>query len=249
MKKKVIAGMLILALAFSITACGKDNKDAEKGAFKAQQQDKEDDKEADDEDSTDEDLQDENLDDEDMDEEQETTAERGTFEGNVYTNNSMGIQVTFPENCTVLSDEEMKQAEESSSDIMEENYDSEAVEKSMSGTIFDVMATIDGSTSIQIMLEDTKITTGMRLTADLYAQALVSNLKLGYESAGMDIGEPAVTEETLGGVDFSVVTLSANGMTQEYYIHQVDNNIMGIILTYTDDGAIVEEFLNSITAL
>lgn len=265
MKKKVIACILTLVLAFSMTACGSDDKDVEKGAFEAKQQEKElddeelddedlNDEELDDEDLNDEDLDDEDFDDEDFDEEElndnETvTAERGTMEGNVYTNESMGIQATFPEGCVMYSDEEIAQVVGAGSDIMGETYDSELLENSIAGTIYDVIAvTADQSANIQIVMEDTQTTIGLSVPASTYAQAMVSTLKTTYESAGVTISEPTVTEENLGGLDFAVVSLSVNGMTQEYYAHQVGNYMLLFTVTYTDRAA-VQEFLDSITAI
>lgn len=260
MKKKVIACILALTLAFSMTACGSDDKNVEKGAFEAKQQEKDvDDEELNDEEPDDEELNDEDADEEDLeedfdeedieDEEETVTAERGTVEGNVYTNESMGIQVTFPEGCVMYSDEEIAQVVGNGSDIMEDAYDSDVVENSIAGTIYDVIAvTADQSANIQIVMEDTKATTGINLTAETYAQAMVNTLKITYESAGNAISEPTVSEETLGGVDFVVVSLSVNGMTQECYVHQVGNYMLLFTLTYTDKAA-VQEFLNSITAI
>lgn len=261
MKKKVIACILALTLAFSMTACGSDDKNVEKGAFEAKQQEKDvDDEDLDDEEFDDEDLDDEEFDDEDFDDEEfdeeemeedgETViAERGTMEGNVYTNESMGFQVTFPEGCTMYSDEEIAQVVGNGSDIMEDAYDSEAIENSLSGTIYDVIAvTEDQAANIQIVMEDTEATAGIKLTADTYAQAMANNLKTAYASAGITISDPIVTEETLGGMDFVVVSLSANGMTQEYYAHQVGNYMLVFTMTYTDRTA-VQEFLDSVTAI
>ena len=77
---------------------------------------------------------------------------------------------------------------------------------------------------------------------------MANNLKTAYASAGITISDPTVTEETLGGMDFVVISLSANGMTQEYYAHQVGNYMLVFTMTYTDRTA-VQEFLDSVTAI
>lgn len=237
MKKKVIACMLALTMAFAMTACGNKNNNDTKETSKTEQK---------------EDKDEEDIDEEDIDEDSEeetVTAERGTFDGNVYTNESMGIQVTFPEGCTMYSDEEIAQVVGNGSDIMEEAYDSDTIENSLSGTIYDVIAvTADQSANIQIVMEDTEVTAGKELDADLYAKAMVNSLKTAYTSAGVNIGEPTITEETLGGLDFTVVSVSVNGMTQEYHTHKVGKYMLVFTMTYTD-GAAVQEFLNSVTAL
>lgn len=256
MKKKLMVCMLALTLAFSLTACGKDDKDVEKGAFKAEQQDKKDsskkntdNKNSDKKDADDKDLKEKDSEKKEDKEAEQVTAERGIFEGNVYTNKSMGIQATFPEGCTMYNDEEIEQVVGAGSKVMEDAYDSEAVENSLSGTIYDVIAVnADQTANIQIVMEDTASTVGMKLSAEQYVQAMTINIEKAYESAGVEMGEPEVSEENLGGLDFSVVTVAVNGMTQSYYAHQVDNYMLVFTMTYTDKTS-VQQFLDSVTAI
>ena len=239
MKKRIVVCMLALTLAFSVTACGNEKKDDTKETSKTEQRDKK------------EDVADKDVEEEDIDEEsdEETAAERGTFEGNVYTNESMGFQATFPEGCTMYSDEEIQQVVGSGSEVMEDAYSSEQVEHSLAGTIYDVIAvTADQTTNIQIVMEDTVNTAGMELTADEYTKAMTTSLKAAYGAAGVEMGEPEITEETLGGMEFSKVSISVNGMTQEYHAHQVGNYMLVFTMTYTD-GTAAQEFLDSVTAL
>ena len=86
MKKRVIACMLALTMVFSVTACGNDNKKDTKETSKTEQEKDKDEK----------DLESEDVDEAEDTEEDTVTAERGTFDGNVYTNESMGFQATFP---------------------------------------------------------------------------------------------------------------------------------------------------------
>lgn len=237
MKKRVIACMLALTMVFSLAACGNDNKKDTTETSKTEEK-------------KDKDLESEDVDEEEESNEEETViAERGTFEGNVYTNESMGFQVTFPEGCTMYSDEEIQQVVGNGSEILEEAYDSDIVENSISGTIYDVIAvTADQTANIQIVMEDTEVSAGRELTAKEYAQAMKTNLKLAYESAGIEVGDMEVTDATYGGMDFKVVSLTANGMTQEYYAHKNGNYMLVFTMTYTD-ATLVQEFLNSVTAL
>lgn len=239
MKKRVIVCMLALTMVFSVAACGNDNKKDTKETSKTEQK----------KDKDDEDFESEDVEEEESNEEKTVIAERGTFDGNVYTNESMGFQVTFPEGCTMYSDEEIQQVVGNGSEIMEEAYDSDTVENSISGTIYDVIAvTADQTANIQIVMEDTEVSAGRKLTAQEYAQAVKTNLKLAYETAGIEVGDMEVTDATYGGMDFKVVSLSANGMTQEYYAHKNGNYMLVFTMTYTD-ATPVQEFLNSVTAL
>lgn len=183
---------------------------------------------------------------------EEVTAERGTIEDNVYTNESMGVKLTLPEGCTLFSDEEIKQVIGNGADIMEEaGTDSEAVENSLSGTIYDVIAvTADQTANIQIIMEDTENTAGRALTAKEYSEVMINSLKTAYAGAGVEMGEAEITEETLGGMEFSKVSVSVNGMKQEYHTHQVGKYVLVFTVTYTETAAeAVQQFLDSVTAL
>lgn len=221
MKKRIVACTLALVMAFSITACGNDKNADKKENTRSEEQ------------------------------EEKVTAERGTFEGNVYTNKSMGIQVTFPEGCTMYSDEEIQQVVGKGSDIMEEAYDSKAIEGGISETIYDVIAvTADQTANIQIIMENTKNTAGRALTSAEYAKVMTNNLKKAYESAGVDAGDAEITEETLDGLEFSKISISVNGMIQEYYAHQVGQYMLVFTITYADTAAdAVQQFLDSVTAI
>ncbi len=254
MKKKVISCMLALTLALSMTACGSDDKNVEKGAFEASKQQND----VDVEDLNEDDLNEDDIEEEDFDEEdievdsEAVTAERGTFDGNVYTNESMGVQATIPEGFVLYTEEQIQQALGAGAEMMENaEYDSDSIQESLAGTIYDVIAaTEDNSANIQIVIEETKRSIGMELDADSYAKLMESNLKTTYQSAGYTIEETDITEESLGGMDFTVVFVNVAGMMQKAYIRQVGNYVMTFTVTYTDASeSAVQEFLNSITAI
>lgn len=221
-----------------MTACGKEKKTEKKEDSAAEQQ--KDSKDSKEKDSKEKDSKAEKV-----------TAERGVFNGDVYTNKSMGIQVTFPEGCTMYSDEEIQQVVGAGSDMMEKTYDSERVEKSISGTIYDVIAvTSDQGANIQILMEDTANIKEGGLSAQEYAQVTKESLKKTYENAGVVVEEVKVLEESLGGMEFSKVSISLNGMIQEYYIHQVENYAFVFTMTYSEAAAAtVQQFLDSVTAI
>lgn len=248
MKKRIVACMLALTVAFSMTACGDEKKDGTKETSQTDQQD-----ETEDEDIEEEDVEtEEETEPEEEAEQEEVTAERGTVEGSVYTNESMGIQLTLPEGSTLLSDEEIADVVGSGADLMEEaGTDEDALANSLSGTVYDIIAvTADEAANIQIIMEDTENTAGRALSAEEYAQAMASSLKVAYASAGVEVGETEMTEETLGGMKFTKVSVDISGLNQEYYSHQVGKYMLVFAVTYVDAGAEdVQQFLDSVTAL
>lgn len=216
MKKKIIIGILSLTLAFSMIACGGFKESGTKEISGTEQQKNE-----------------------------KVVAERGTFEGSVYTNKSMGIQATFPEGCTMYSDEEIQQLVGAKTDVKED------VDKAMSGTIYDVIAvTADQNASIQVEIEDTEKSAGKALSAKAYGEVLAANLKDTYSNAGIEAGEVEVNETTLDGMEFAVVSVSVNGMSQKYGIHQVENYVIVFSMTYINSAQnTVQQFLDSIKAI
>lgn len=196
-----------MILVFSLSGCGIEKMNGENELFKAEQQKNE-----------------------------EVGLERGLFDGNVYTNESMGIQVTFPEGYTMCSEEELTQ------ELEEDNNGS-------LGYIYDAKVVMpDQVTTIQIFLEDTGVTNIIKMDADAYARMLLRNLKVGYSQAGVSISEESIIEEMFGGADFTIVSIVTEDGTQKYYIHEVDGCMISFIVTSTVDGA-AQGFSDTITAL
>lgn len=205
MKKTIIMTLIAMILVFSLTGCG-IVRSGENELFKEEQQ-----------------------------KNGEIGLKRGTFDGNVYTNESMGVQVTFPEGCTIYSEEELTQ------ELEEDN-------NGASGYIYDAKVVMaDQVTTIQIFLEDTGVTNITKMNADAYARMLLRNLKAGYSQAGVTVSEDSTVKETFGGVDFTIVSIVTEEGVQKYYIHEVDGSMISFIVTSTEDGA-AQGFSDMITA-
>ena len=238
MKKKVIASILALTLAFSLTACGSDQKEDKKESTKTEQQDETEDEE--DVEEVEEEV-----------EEEKAMVEAGTIEGNIYTNASLGIQATIPEGYVLYSDEQIQETIGAGEEMLEATeYDVDALDES--GTLYELMAeTEDHSANIQIAIENTEVSVGMELDADQYAQILKANLETTYEANGYPVQSAEITQENKGGLDCQVITVSLSELTQQYYVIEIDGYMVGIAVTYagTTTPESVQQFLDSITAI
>lgn len=248
MKKKVIACILTLTLAFSLAACGNEKKDDTKETSKTEQRDETDDEDVEDEDIEDEDIEDEELD-EDVEDEQ-AMVEPGTIEGNVYTNASLGVQATIPEEFVLYTEEQIQEVLGVGAEMMEEaNYNVDALEEG--GTLYEVMAaTADGTTNLQIVIENPEVSTGMKLSVEQYAKVLETNLTTAYKANGLEVESSGITEENKNGLDCQKVNVTFSGMTQEYYVTEVDGYMVSFTVTYAGTTPeSIQQFLDSITAI
>lgn len=260
MKKKIIAGLLALTLAFSMTACGNTNDDTKETSKTERQEDsaeeendeeeKETSKLEQQEDNAEEENDEEVNNEEESDEEEQVEVESGTLEGNVYTNTSLGIQATIPEGFVFYTDEQMQEVLGTGAEMLEEaNYNVNELEDS--GTLYELMAeTEDSSANLQIIIENPEVSIGRKLDIEQYASVLETNLKTAYQANGFDVESSSVTAENKNGLDFYVVKVSFAGMTQEYHITEIDGYMVSFTVTFAGTSSEpIQQFLDSITGI
>lgn len=244
MKKKVITCMLALTMVFALTACGNENNNDNdtKETSKTERQEDKDDEEVVDEDFDEEELNEDS-------EEETVTVEQGTVDGNVYTNESLGIQATIPEGFVLYTDEQMQEVLGVGTEMMEAaNYDVDALEEG--GTLYEVMASAADGSNVQIVIENTEVSAGMKVSVEQYAKILEKNLKTTYEANGIEVEDSSITEENKNGLDCQRVYVTFAGVTQEYYITEIDGYMVSFAATYTEtEPESIQQFFDSITAI
>ncbi len=166
--------------------------------------------------------------------------ERGTVEGNVYTNTSVGIKATVPEGLTVADEATVKEFEDAALASLEtQNLTDAQKEKLASAMIYDAVITSELGTSIQIAAEDMKQTMGVKAKADVYLDSLKETTKTSYESMGCTVEFSDVDTVALGGQDFShidiSIDLSGYAVKQEAYCRVVGNYMYYMIVTNMGD--------------
>lgn len=183
--------------------------------------------------------------------------ESGSVEGNVYTNTSIGITATIPEGMTLADDATIQQMNEAGAAQIaasNENISDEDLAKATDAVSYEFVAsTADGSATIQVMSENTKISSGRAVAADAYLSSVESTLKTTYESIGLTVNMNK-ENTTIAGLDFTkdeiVISGGMQEVRQDYYIYKMGDNIYSIALTYIDGAeSYAEGFINSITAI
>lgn len=166
--------------------------------------------------------------------------ERGTVEGNVYTNTSVGVKATVPEGLTIADDATVKEFEDAAlASLDSQNISEDKKEDVANAMIYDAVITSELGSSIQIAAEDMKQTMGVKVKADAYLDSLKETTKSSYESMGCTVEFSDVDKVTLGGQEFShiVITIDLSGMAleQEAYCRVVGNYMYYMIVTNMGD--------------
>ncbi len=142
--------------------------------------------------------------------------EKGTTEGDVYTNASIGIKATVPDGLSFADEATVSEFEESAMSSLESttNVSEEKLEEMASAMIYDAVIISDGGSSIQIAAENMKITMGKKVSAETYLKSLESSSTAAYESMGCTVTFSGVDKVELGGKEFSHIdmTISISGM-------------------------------------
>lgn len=169
-----------------------------------------------------------------------TVITRGKIDGNVYTNDVLGITFTKPTAWVYSTDEEIASLINTTADILNEDLN-EALEKN--GSLYDMMAT-DPSTNTNIIIGYEKT----NVSVERYIDALKEQTE---QVSSMSIVFPSTYDEvTLGQKTFTKVVCQTQAygvsMKQVYYLCKLDGYMSFIILTiprgYTIDK--IEQMFN-----
>lgn len=180
----------------------------------------------------------------------ETFAE-GSIEGTTYTNTSLNLKVSIPEGFTLADDATMEALKASSQSVAEDMTNEEKAAEAMDAMIYELVAMSEDGSSVQIIAENMKKTTGTVLKASAYVKAAASQVETQYSSMGVTATSETNGTVSIGGKDFEgmTVTIEANGMTgtQKYYAYKVGNYMYSIITTAMgdDSAAALDEFISS----
>lgn len=169
----------------------------------------------------------------------------GTIDGDVYTNDFMGITFTKPADWRYLTNEEIAQTINAGQELMDTNALAEALSEKASYYDMSVQNSTGGE-NVLICYENTLLTALRQLTADEYITAVTQQLN-GLSEITYTIGE--TEDATLGELSFRKFTATAEvsgvELVQSYYIREAGNYIFGIIITSSSDSiATIEAMFN-----
>lgn len=165
---------------------------------------------------------------------------RGTWDGNVYTSEFLGLTFTKPENWEIASDEEMEELFGISMDMME--ADTDAAKQQV---IFDMLvADPETNSNISFMFQNLSVIKGGKsITEEQFAKS-IEEQSSALEGVTYVAGE--LKTATFGEKDYkymsSTITMQGVEMNQIAIIRKEGNYIFNATAT-TTGGETVEEIL------
>lgn len=172
----------------------------------------------------------------------ETTAgaefSMGSTSGNQWENAFIGIGCKLDENWTFLSDEEILQQNQLSTDLVGEEY-KEALESA--AVVYDMMAShVDGMKNVSVNLE--KLTgAALLINEETYVSVAVENAVGALESMGIENVQATTEEITFGGGNHYCVRIEGESSGNKLYETLVAIKCNGYIAcitvaTWIEDG-------------
>ncbi len=179
------------------------------------------------------------------------TFEKGSIEGNTYTNTSIGIKMTAPEGFEVAGADVIAALEASTQNVAEQTGSADAT---AAISYEAVMMTPDGTSMVQVMAEDMTKSIGKGVSAKTYLTSAETQAETQYAAMGITAKAESLGTVEIGGKKFEglKVAAEANGvsLTQNYYVYRAGDVMFEIITTGTSDTeAALSQFISSIEAV
>ena len=163
----------------------------------------------------------------------------GKWNGNVYTNDFLGLKFNLPEGWKYSSDEEIAEMMNLGADLLNDEQKASAELAKLTSVTYVAANNPNTGNNVTIMSEKLL----MDLTTEYYINQLKTQLA-AVESMKYTIGGTAT--EKVGSLEYDTLTVSvdAYGITQKYYIRKMDNYIACIILTSVNGETGINEMVN-----
>lgn len=177
------------------------------------------------------------------------TIEHGVIDGNVYTNESIGIKFTKPDAWVFSSDEELAEMNEDS--VSASDYSDLAKLVRAKDCVFEMSASSPLGSNASIMIED--ISARPSISTESYAEIVIDNISKE-NPIGCDVGE--ITEKEIDGQTFTVVelkitsfSLDSPSVAKRLYIKKHGNYMIGIITASFSDSSLneIENMISTIS--
>lgn len=221
-KKKIFAMFLVVALAgLQLAGCGKEEKETsdkktetseEKIATKKKEE-----------------KQTKKV------EKKKIEAERGSITNDVYMNKVFGVNIPIPENGSAYSDEQIIQMLGIDAEILSEDktYTAKDMEEKMEGVVYDAVILLsDEASNVSVIYENKEKSPMGDKTEEEYAK---ENAKQLEEADGYGYVGEGISKETIGGTEFTVLSMKTDYYAQKYYLHTAGDYVIEFIVTYTDE--------------
>jgi hypothetical protein len=245
MKKRIIATLLIIMLMLAVvmvSACGSDDPDPQPPAQAGQQP-------ADDTPADGASEEDTPADPPEQPTEPEETLQaggpmrRGTWDGNIFTSEYLGLRFAKPEGWFIATDEEIAELTGIGMEFFADDVDIDALmELAAVTTVYDMMATGIEGVSVSILYEQL-IFPATRLTAREYIEVMAEMVV----SVGMDVDLDFPETTRIGYFDWysfrSVMDVFGMNIYGHYFINIHEGFARTIMINYADFTNTPEEIL------
>ncbi len=182
---------------------------------------------------------------------EEITFEKGSIDGDTYTNTSIGIKMTVPEGFEMADDDMMSVLEEGMQNSADQTGSADAT-AAMSYEF--VMMTPDGTSLIQVAAEDMTKSIGMAVSAEIYIKSATAHAEAQYAAMGLTAEVESLGTVEIGGKEFEGMEVSVESgdiiMMQNYYIYRAGDVMFEIVVSYpSDTEETLEQFISSVEAV
>ena len=155
---------------------------------------------------------------------------RGSWDGNVYTNDSLNLTVTVPDGWKIATDEELAAIMGITIDSLTEQGVSEEFLKAQN--TYEMMAQdpTNGSNVI-VMAENLTVSVGgTSYDEEAYSNVIINTLP---EESGYEFADPKTV--TIGGRDYYLLQCTAGegNLGQDFLFTRIGNHMVSVILSYS----------------
>lgn len=230
--KRLLSVILILVIAFAITACGKNddtdtskNKDTEKSTVEKSTE------------NTEEPTVDDVVD-------KKFSAEYllGSTSGDKYENEFLGLGFTLPESFSYKSEQEMRKLNSMTSDIIGEEYEKLVREAELLYAMY--AGNPDSSENVNILLQNVDADALKNISVTEYFEKVLPSVKTSLEGLGATDIQHEVGKINIDGTDYDCLEITSKYGEVDLYQTQIvcikDNYIGTITVTARDEESTKE---------
>lgn len=159
----------------------------------------------------------------------------GSWDGNTYKNEFLGVTYNKPEDWTRYTDEQIKDVMDLGSELTDSSSFSKKLAELTSVTYM-MSSAADGSNVI--LMSERNLT---NVSGETYAGKLKSQLE-SLDSLSYQLSD--IKTETIDGKEFVTLEASVQNIKQKYYIYKLDKHLVSLIVTVvsTDANSVIEQF-------
>jgi hypothetical protein len=185
------------------------------------------------------------------------SVQSGTWDGNVFTNESTGIKFTMPEEGGLrrLTESEIMDIVGAGADILvsEGAFTQREIDFGEANSVYEFYVMNDNADFVSLMYERASF----GVSIDDYVNIMEENLIGMYEALGLTVRVPPSSSVTVAGEQFKKITVTiedividffGNTITlyQDYYMRKQGNIFIGICVSYDNEST--ADFKNIINA-